>query len=567
MNQAELDRIYEGFHDDEAFARESLTVLNKQGQLVPMVYGPAQQKLAALIAKLRVKKKPVRVIVEKARQVWLSNYIASRFWRDTVHRAGQHALVLAQDLDTSENVFSYYNRFEKHYKPFRGIIQVPRRTNPNSSQALEYENESWIHFQTAKNLNVGRSHVLRRVHLSEFAFYGDHARTLMAAVMAAVPDDPDTEVIIESTCNGVGNEFHSMCQAAMAGESGWEFFFFAWWEHPEYTRPIEGQFRITEAEQLLQKRYSLTNEQLNWRRWKIRTDFAGDEALFDQEYPHSPEVGFLSSGRPRFDHKAINRMPVIRDGLEGGLEMNELAGRKKLIFLPRERGELVIYTKPQQHRDYMIGADSAEGIDVNDGKGSADPDYAVAPVLDRATGEQVARLRARFTPAEFGWQLYLLGIYFNWAQQVLEANGAGLATIDALLRHGYPADLLYHRIRTPDQDPAERADLVGFKQTLVTRPQMISLVDEALRESSVLIHNPNTLQELRTFVIKANGRAEHQFGCHDDEVFGLGLAIVGMTQMPRKKTPQLKPLSHARLNNYRTRHDDQDERGERLKLL
>lgn len=562
-----LERIYEDFHDDEIFARESLTVLDKRGSLRSMEFGPAQQKLHRLIAKLRKQRRPVRIIVLKARQVWISTYVAARFWRDTTHRPGQHTLVLAHDLKTAANVFDYYYRFHANYKPFGGVIGLPGLLS-DRKDALEYANESWIKIQTASNANVGRSFTLRRVHFSEYAFYCDNARALMASVMDAVPDDPDTEAIVESTANGIGNEFHLMWQRAGAGESEWVPFFFGWHEHPEYVREVSGAFDLTETERHLQRAHQLTLQQLAWRRWKIQNDLNGDEALFRQEFPSCPEEAFLASGRPRFSLDAIAKMPAIRDGLEGGLEMQELAGRRKLIFLPRERGELTIYRKPETHRQYVIGADSAEGIDVNDGKGSADPDYAVGQVLDRDTGEQVAHLRARLTPSEFGRQLYLLGIYYCWAQQVLEANGPGLATIDALLRHGYPADLLYHRVRTPDQDPAERADLVGFKTTPVTRPQLISLLDEAIRTMSVLVHHPNTLSELRTFVIKANGRAEHQRGCHDDEVIALGLGMVGIEQMPRKKPIAESPGSVSRkLNNYLRKRDREDERGERVRVF
>lgn len=580
MTDQELEDLYAGFNDDERFARESLTVLGKSGELLPMELGPAQQKLAALIRKLKSQRKPVRIIVLKARQVWISTYIAARFWRDTTHRPGQHTLVLAQDEVTAANVYAYYDRFDKYYQPFGGIIDKPTRTN-DAADSLEYANESWVRFHTAKTTTVGRSHTLRRVHFSEYAFYGDNARALMAAVMAAMPSDPDTEAIIESTANGVGNDFHLTWQRAVAGESEWVPFFFAWHEHPEYVRAVEDSVafhKTLSLEELkLKQDYNLSLEQLAWRRWKISTDFNGDEDLFKQEYPSNPEEAFLSSGRPRFDLKAVGRMPVVRDGLEGGLEFEHFSGRPRLSFLPRERGELVIYRRPEPNRQYIIGGDTAEGRDVNaiggKSKGTVNPDYSVAQVLDRDTGEQVARLRARMLPAEFGRQLFMLGVYYNWAQLVIEANGPGLATIDGLRIElptkveTYPRDLIYHRLQTPDQDPATRADLIGFKTTPVTRPQIISLLDDAIRTASVLVHDPVTLDELRTFVIKADGKAEHQYGCHDDTVLALAFALVGITQMPRKKVPSLQPDERKALNNYRDRNDHADERGRRLKLF
>jgi hypothetical protein len=38
-----------------------------------------------------------------------------------------------------------------------------------------------------------------------------------AGVVQAVPDEPDTEIILESTANGVGGEFHERWQQAEAG--------------------------------------------------------------------------------------------------------------------------------------------------------------------------------------------------------------------------------------------------------------------------------------------------------------------------------------------------------------
>jgi hypothetical protein len=360
--------------------------------------------------------------------------------------------------------------------------------------------------------------------------------------------------------------------ARAVGESDWIAVFFAWWEHPEYSRPLEipadhFQFSLSEEERNMMRTYGLRLEQLHWRSWKIRNDLNGSETLFKQEFPGNPEEAFLTSGRQRFDVRTIERMPVIRDAPEGNLHLEEFTGRKHIAFLPTERGALALYRRPQEGREYVIGADIAEGKDSNEGKGEADPDYTVLCVGDRDTGEQVARFRARVEPAEAGWQLYLLGVYFNWAGIVPERNGSGLAAIDGLLRHGYPSGLIYHRKRAMDQDPQERSDLIGFVTNLVTRPQIISHVDTALREATVLIHNPNTLQELRTFVIKANGRAEHQVGCHDDEVFALALMIVGIIEMPRQVRQSLRREgAPSQVKSY-LKKSEQESRGRLVRFM
>ncbi len=52
-------------------------------------------------------------------------------------------------------------------------------------------------------------------------------------------------------------------------------------------------------------KYSLTLEQLYWRRWAIDSKCEGSADLFRQEYPGCPEEAFLGSGRPRFSHEAL----------------------------------------------------------------------------------------------------------------------------------------------------------------------------------------------------------------------------------------------------------------------
>ena len=565
MTPDDLKRFYEDFMDDEIFARESLTVLDKAGDLVPMLHGPAQRKIHRRIQRQVELGKPVRMLFLKARQVWGSVYVASRFFKRTIMMPGQHTLVLAHDAKSAKNIFDHYKRFHDNYKPFRGVIGLPKLIS-DRTDALEYDNGSWIKIHTAGNANIGRSFTLHNVHFSELGFYGDNARQLIASVMSAVPSVAGTEVIGESSPNGVGTEFYEMWQQAVDGRSEWQAEFFSWWEHPEYRKPLEinpqlFQSSLSFEEREMMVQYSLSLEQLNWRRWLIANQLNGDEDLFKQEFGSNSRECWLSSGRPRFQLAAIERLPIQHNPMRGGLELYDLGSEKRLRFLPRERGEVVIYKQPQKGREYIIGADSAQGIDINDGKGKADPDYACAQVGDRDTGEVVAKVKGRFTPAEFARQLKLIAIYYNWAQIVPEINNHGWATVQALLAEEYPRTLIYHRIRTIDQDPQERADLIGFLTTQLTRPQMISLLDEALRTGAITVYDADTQQELRTFVIHADGKASAAARCHDDEVIALCLLCVGIQEMPRIEKPKLLPGSQTQVQNYlRPAQNDQRSR-------
>lgn len=564
------EEIYRDFQDHAIFCRESLTIPDEQGVVVPFDMGPAAIKLRVAIQRQRDAGKPIRIIYLKARRVRVSAATAAEIFHGTPFIAGQHAVVIAHDEETALNLHKFYTHFAEHYKPFGDVIRLPAQSKAPEG-TIEWANGSWINIATARNVNFGRSFNLRRVQFDEFAFYNNPAK-LMTAVMAAVPKDPETMVIIPSTANGVGNEFHKLWLRATDPtiESEWIAVFCAWWEHAGNVMSLSipadrFQASLDREEQQIQQTYRLSLEQLNWRRWVIENDFRGDKQMFRQEHPGCPEEAFIASGRLRFDAQAIGRLPVHRGELvRGGLEVQQVGLEKRVVFVARENGELTLFRKPERGSEYIIGADTSEGIDVNEGNGEADSDYSVAHVLDRHNGDQVAVLRERLQPSALGEYLHWLGLYYNWAGIVPEVNGIGIGTVDELLRQGYPPGRIYHRLKQPDEDPFERSDNIGWKTTTVTRQQLLSKLDTALREGALLVHDPVTVQELMTFVIKPNGKAEHNAGCHDDTVIALGLAVVGIEQMPRWTPPgKHEPLE---VKNYR-RRGEPEARGRRVRIL
>ncbi len=536
----DLADIYEGFLNHARFCEECLTVQNDQGKLVPMVEGPAQKRLTETIDKLRAAGRPVRIIFLKARRVQVSTGTASHYFHNTPFRSGQHAAVIAHDLETATNLFSIYKRFQDNYKPFGDLIKLPALVK-DADGKMEWANGSSVLIGTANALNFGRSFNLRRVHFSEAAFYKDFA-ALFKSVLSAVPKDPDSMVLVESTANGVGDAFHKLWLDASDPKSGseWVALFFAWWEHPDYRMPLQipasdFQNSLDKEEREMMPLYNLQLEQLAWRRWVIRNELGGSSASFRQEYPSNPEEAFIASGRLYFDLQSINRMPVQRDAMRGEIEINTVGVQKRITFVPREDGALTIFRRPSPGIEYMAGMDVAEGLDANQGKGEPDSDFSTVGVFERETGDQVAALRVRMQPAPFGEYVFYLMRWYNDCGLVPEANGPGLWAITEITKLGYPTNRIYHRRRAEDQDPQVRADLIGWKTTAVSRPMMLSGLDSALRDMSIVLHDAIAVRELMTFVIKPNGKPEASSGNHDDTVIATALAVVGITQMPRQE--------------------------------
>lgn len=548
----ELDQLA-AFADHQKFCAETLHVRDKSGAEVPMLLGPAQIRLAATIARLKEQRRPLRMIFLKARQVWVSTAFAAQAFHHVPFADGQRALVVAHQKDAAANIFSYYAQFHGSYEPFRGIAPLPgtkQFSEDREGGYIKYSNGSEISVATAKNVRIGRSFTFRFLHLSEFAFW-PHPKILMDGLMQCVPDDPDTMVLIESTANGMGNEFHRIWQRAndpADTDCEWEAIFFAWWEHPEYTREIplglKGKFResLDKEEIGLIEKFSVTLDQLAWRRWKIANDLGGSVESFHQEYPSSPDEAFLASGRPRLSMVHLSRMPV-RQGQRCELETIEGAGRTsdRIVRVPSDHAPLNIFVQPRDRHRYAIGVDTATGADINATAGRStpgyeDPDYSVASVLDIDTGEQAAVMRGRIPPGAFAEKVYTLLRYYNWAYCIPEVNAEGLAFLEVLLRLEYPPGRIYNRAPTADEQYVSGGEHIreklGWKTTVATRPQLISKLDTAIREMAVFIHDEQTVSECRSFVYTPNGRVEHAAGSHDDTVFAAALAVVGIEAAP-----------------------------------
>lgn len=538
ISEAEIERLVSAIQDHPSFCRGALTIRDKTGQTVPLVLTPAQRKIAAAVAQQEKQGKPVRIVALKARQVHMSVGVASLIFRRVAFLPGQQAMAFGDLYKSAKNLWSYYQQFDASYRPYLGLKKLALKSQ-QKDRRLEWEQASWIEVQSADSVTTGRSYSLRHLHLSEYAFYRD-AATLMTGLMQTVPDDPDTTIIVESTANGLGDPFHQLWERASDtnSKSGWLAVFFAWWEHPEYSRPLEEPLAyfersLTSEEQALRRQFSLTLEQLNWRRWAIANKCEGSLDRFHQEYPSTPEEAFLTSGRPRFDLASIARQPRMDSPLAGELERVQVGTREALQFVPRADGSgaLRVWKRPAEGHRYAIGADPSKGRDVGAAQGRTDPDYSCAQVLDADTGEQVAVLRERLTPYEFAQYVADLARWYNGAHICPESNELGF--IEGLLQTRYPIDCIYRRQRDAADRRTPRLEEIGWLTTAASKPQLISTLDRALRELSVIVHDPVTLGELRTFVYKPSGRQEATDGCHDDCAIALALAIVGLMTMPR----------------------------------
>jgi hypothetical protein len=135
-------------------------------------------------------------------------------------------------------------------------------------------------------------------HNSECAYW-PNPDEIAEGVLEAISDENGTEIILESTANGIGNYFHQRWMSAIRGESGYQAIFVPWYWSSEYSADQKG-FIPNEEEEHLIKYYEddgLTIKHLAWRRLKIygfSKDYEVGLEKFKQVYPFSSQEAFIN---------------------------------------------------------------------------------------------------------------------------------------------------------------------------------------------------------------------------------------------------------------------------------
>ena len=261
------------------FAETSLKIIPKDGGTpIPFEMNRAQLYVHDRIEKQLRETGMVRAIVLKGRQQGISTYSAARFYQKTSMQPGRRASIIAHEQKASTNLFNLVKRYHDNNP-------IKPHTGASNEKSLIFDRiDSGYSVMTAGADDVGRSNTFQLGHFSEFAFW-PNAAMHMAGLGQTIADLPGTEIIVESTANGVGNSFHQIWQKAESGENGYIAIFVPWYWQEEYRAPVPDGFAPSNEEITLKDTYGLDDQQLVWRRKKIASFEKGKEWLFRQEYP------------------------------------------------------------------------------------------------------------------------------------------------------------------------------------------------------------------------------------------------------------------------------------------
>lgn len=502
--------------DFEFFAPRVLRIRAKDGAIIPFALNRAQHYLHNRIEEQRQKTGRVRAIGLKGRQQGFSTYVQGRyFWRLLPSR-GQRAFILTHEQEATNNLFEIAERF---------CSEAPFAVEPDKSNAKELhftDQDSGYKVGTAGNKAVGRSSTIQLFHGSEVAHW-PNADAHKAGVIQAVPDLPGTEIILESTANGVGGMFHELWIEANEGRNEYLTIFIPWFWQDEYRKDIPPGFKRSTEEQKLVKIYGLDDRQLAWRRAKIgelRPSEGGNpEDLFKQEYPCTPEEAFLFSGRLVFAAGLLQSALLECWKPKYRAEVALSTGR----FEKADQGRLSVWEEPNPGERYVIGADVAEGLEHGD--------YSCADILAVSNGRQIAQWRGHIDPDQYGLVLKWLGKAFSNALVGVERNNHGLTTLKTLQDAGYPN--LYIQEDLEHRADGKETKKVGWLTTSKSKNKIIDQLAAELRDGNHNIRSAETIKEMATFVLDETGKMGAKPGCFDDRVMSRAIAGEMVLSAPR----------------------------------
>lgn len=247
------------------FIEARLTIINKEGQSVPFLLNPIQRAY--------VQRSSNRDIILKARQQGFSSFILAAFTADFLLKENSNSVVVADKADNAQALLERVKYYLKAYCEKKGLELEGKngilRYNSKYQLVNKYNYATYT-IGTAQEQDFGRSRTITNLHLSEAAFYPNLPNLLAGAAQAVVPSG---KLIIETTANGF-NAFKTLWDDSVMGETAYQPLFFK--AEDFYSQEI-----------LIQKRREL-----------------GDR-LFNQEYPSTPEMAFITSGESFFDQDAM----------------------------------------------------------------------------------------------------------------------------------------------------------------------------------------------------------------------------------------------------------------------
>ncbi len=502
--------------------------------------------------------KHTRNVILKSRQLGFTTYEAIDSLDDTLFVKNFSDLFIAHTKEDAIEIFD--KKVDLAWKNFNKELATLWKVDTSTANKLKFDLGENNYSQMTVS-NSGRSGTHNRVHISEFAKlcakYPSKADEIITGTIPSVPQDG--RIDIESTAEGMGGHFYDIFWEAWSRKreplnTEFKAHFYNWQWDKEDISKIECIIPTTQMEESkkfgnYQKLHNLSDLEITYyySKW---LSLKKDWSKLHQEYPTTPDEAFISSGLPYFDNEKIKEY-IAR--CPDPIEVGDIRLVDNNPVFEKCDGDLTIWEKPGQYQSYVIGGDTAEGLESGD--------YQVLEVLDNKTLKCVARYKSHVPPDELAKVAYALGKWYNFAYMGIEVNKDGLWVNSELFKMAYPN--IYYREEMDDIAHSMKRKL-GFRTDVRSRDNILVELKSCLNTIPDCWTNADFLRECMTFVRGVNGKPEAMSGRHDDEVMATAIALQIRHNAPIEfQAPVAIPQTNLELTRQRLerKYGDKNNKG------
>lgn len=452
-----------------------LKIINKKGKLVTLKLNGEQLRIIESLLLGR------DTLILKPRQIGSTTATAAFFfWQAYVSKDPTTHLILSHKMASSKHIFSMHKTF---YESLPRILKKPLSIINTSELSFKDSGASIMAVSSGGDGGV-RSFTASSIHLSELAFT-PNADELKATAISALNGG---QLCIESTANYWGDALQNEISLVDAGMVDYNFLFFKWSEHEEYSLKAPEAF---EADHSL----DLTKDQQYWAHKMIGKIGA---SKFKREFPLTMEEAYAQLDGAWINSDSLRDIQVIKIDQAGA-----------------------VLSKVDSNDKYAVGVDLGGGIGG---------DFSVIVVLSAFSG-QIVEIRRSNTipPVEWAQQIADVSKKYNNARVLVESNHTLGGTVINELSH-------MHINMWKDNDGKD------WTTNVATKPLMLEHLKSMLISGRINMLDSQTFGELRSFKVDDRGAAFCPRGAHHgDSVIALALAhqcVLGISVERRRALPE-----------------------------
>lgn len=333
-----------------------------------------------------------------------------------------------------------------------------------SKQQITFSNGSIVKAVPTSD-DAGRSEALSLLIIDEAAFIRD-----FDDIWAGLSPTFSTggRAIILSTPNGVGGQYYSLWTQAETGENGFNPIRIMWDQHPEHDQEW------------------FDKETRNLPKKKVAQEYLCDFIASGDTFLQVTELEYLR----------VNITPPI-----------EKCGDKRDIW---------VWSYPIPGRQYILSADVARG-DARD--------FSAFHVIDMEDCEVAAEYMGKIPPERLADLLEEWGKKYGDALIIPENNTFGYFVNTKLRDKGYK-NLYYHSNKGDpfSYAPINPDELPGFPTNQKTRVQILSKLEELIRNGQLKVYSQRLYDQLQAFVWHGNKPMASK-DSYDDLIMSLAIGL------------------------------------------